>query len=128
MAKSGVNHGVNGADTGAGEHRHCAFDGERHVDDDTVAALHADRLQAVGEAAHHAVELRISYQPLAAIFAQPDESHPIAMVGESMAIESIDGDVRLPAKKPAMMHAVKIANLLPLLGPLESPGVVAPEG
>ena len=127
VSQAGVDDGMNCADAGAGQHGHCAFDGERHVDDDAVALDHSQGLQAIGEAADLAVELAVGDDALGAVLAQPDEGGAIAAVGVGVTVERIDGDVGLRAGEPLMMDAVPVENLGPRLRPLEAAGVVAPK-
>ena len=94
VAQAGVDHGVDRADARARQHRDDALQRERHVDDDTIALLHAERLQPIREAADVAIKLAVSNEPLGAIFRQPDECNSVAVRGIGVAVESIDGDVR----------------------------------
>jgi len=115
VSESGVTDGGDGADAGAGQHRDCAFNGERHVDDDAVALDYAQRLQAVGEAADLAVELAVGDDALGAVLAEPDEGGAIGALGVGVAIERVDGDVGLRAGKPFVMDAVPLENSAPRL-------------
>ena len=56
-AQSGVDHRVDRSDARASQHGDHALKRQRHVDDDAVALLHAQRLQSVGKAADIAIEL-----------------------------------------------------------------------
>ena len=115
VSESGIDDGMNRADAGAGQHGHGAFDGERHVDDDAVTLDDAQRLQAVGEAADHAVELAVGDDALGAVFAEPDEGGAIAALGVGVAVERVDGDVGLRAGEPFVMDAIPLEHLAPRL-------------
>ena len=127
MSESGVDDGVNRADTRASQHGHGAFDGERHVDDDAIALYHPQRFQTVGEAADQAIELAVGDDALGAVFAEPDESGAVAALGVGMTVERVDGDVGLRAGEPLVMDAIPLENLAPRMRPLEAARVVGPE-
>ena len=100
---------------------------QRHVDDNAVALLHAQRLQAIGEAADIAIQLAIGDDALGAVFAQPDEGGAVGVLRVGVAIERVNGDVGARAGKPLVMDPVPLENLVPWLGPDELLGSFGPE-
>ena len=127
MAQAGIDDGVNRADTGAGQHGDHAFDGQGHIDDYPVAFHHAQRFQTVGEPAHHAIELAIGDDALAAVFAQPNESGAVAAVGVGMTIQGIDRDVGFGPGEPLVMHAIPLQHLVPFSRPRKAGRVIPPK-
>ena len=119
---------MNGPDASARQHGDDAFQRQRHVDDDTIAFLHAQRLQPVGEAAYVPVELPVGNKPLLAILGEPDESHPITVLRIGVAVECIHRDVGARPSEPLMMNAVPLKNLVPGFRPDKLAGNLGPEG
>jgi hypothetical protein len=115
VAESGVDDGMNRSDAGAGQHRHSAFNRERHVDDDAVALDYSQRFQTVGEAADLAIKLAIGDGAFGAVLAEPDEGGAIAALGVGVAVKSVNGDVGFCAGEPLVMDAVPFENLAPRL-------------
>src|ERR1039458_9183408 len=115
VSESGVNDGMNCSNARARQHGHGTLDGKRHVDDDAIAFYYPQRLEAVGEAADHAIELAVGDDALGAVFAEPDESGAVAALGVGVTIERVDGDVGLRAGEPLVMDAIPFENLFPRL-------------
>src|SRR5208282_1837976 len=122
-----IDHGMDRTDASAGQHGDRAFDGQRHVNDDAVPFHHAQRFQAVGEAADHSVKLPVGNDPLAAIFAQPNEGRTIATVRIRMPVKRVDGDIGFSAGEPLMMDAIPLQHAIPLAGPLKPASVIGPK-
>ena len=127
MTESGIDHRMDGSDAGAGEHRNRTFDGQRHVDHYAIPFNHAERLQAIREAADQAIELVVGDDALAAVFAQPDEGSAVATVRVGVPVERVDRDVRLRAHEPLVVDTIPLENFCPGLGPLEVESIVSPE-
>ena len=58
--ESGEDHRMDGADAGAGQHRHCGLRNHRQVDRDAIALAHAQLPQHVAEAADVGMQFSIS--------------------------------------------------------------------
>src|SRR5215469_2162779 len=127
VAESGIDDGVDYTDAGAGQHGDGTLDGERHVNDNAVALMKAQRFQTIGEAADLAVQLSIGDDSLGAVLAEPDERYTIAAVRVDMAIEGVERDIGFGADEPLVVHAIPVENLGPGLGPEEFQGIVFPE-
>src|SRR5271167_2252071 len=127
MPESGINHRVNGADAGTGQHGNRAFQRQWHVNNDAIALLYPQGLQSVREAADIAEQLSISNNFLGAVFAQPDECCFVTVLGVRMPVQRIDRDVGARARKPLVMDAVPLEDLVPRLRPDELLGYVFPE-
>ncbi len=122
--------GMDGADPGAGEHRHGRLGDHRHVDCDAVAALDAELLQDVGEDADVVMEFAIGdVARLARVVAFPDDGRLVAAGGQ-MAVEAIGGDVEGPVLVPLDRDVRSEAGVLDPgegLDPVDPFRLLAPE-
>ena len=88
------NHRVDGADAGAGQHRHRGFRHHRHIDGDHVAFFNPEAEQHIGEAAHVRMQFTVGdVLALAGVVAFPDDGGLIAALGE-VAVEAVGGEVQ----------------------------------
>ena len=117
VPESGINHRVHGADARASQHGDGTLKRERHIDDDAIAFLYAERFQSIGEAANLRVQLAIGDLALGSIFSQPDVGNAIAAVGIGVTIKRVDGDVQFCAGEPLVIDAVEVVDLVPRLQP-----------
>ena len=123
-----VDHAVDGADAGTGQHRDDALRGEGHVEDHAIALLHAQALEGVGEAVHLAVEAVVGVGALVAILAHPQQGSLVAAIAVHVAVDAVDRGVQLPADEPGVVGGVELEDLRPGLGPVQGPGLLGPEG
>ena len=63
-----------------------------------------------------------------AIFTEPDERGPVAILRVGMTVERVDRDVGSRPGEPFVMNAVPLEDLVPGLAPDELPGGFGPEG
>ncbi len=97
---------MRGADTGAGLHRNNAFHRHRHVDDDPVTLLDAERFQAIGELADFLMQFLICDPgDIAAVgFKNHRDFVGIAIV--QMHVETVIGNVKLAIVKPFVERCI----------------------
>jgi hypothetical protein len=70
---------------------------ERHINNDAVALLYAQRLQSVREPANLRMKLPVGDLTFGTVFTQPDVSDTIPPIRISMTVERIQRDVQLRA-------------------------------
>lgn len=89
---------MDGADAGAGEHRHHQLNGDGQVDGDAVAGRHALSLEGVCEADHLEAQLRVGdWLLLTQLVALPEVGDPLAAAPGDDPIQQVVADVRLDA-------------------------------
>ena len=123
-----VDHAVDGADAGAGQHGDDALGGEGHVEDDAIALLHAQALEGVGEAVHLAVEAVVGEGALVTVLAHPQDGGLVAPVAVHMAVDAVHGGVELAAQEPSVVGSLEAEDFGEGLVPVQALGLVAPEG
>ena len=123
----GIDHRVDGTNARTGQHRNHAFQRQRHVDDDPVALVHAQRFQTGGKAGDQLAQFIVGNFAFAAVFPDPDQRQLGAVGAISVAIQRVEGDVCLPADKPAMVGVLPLHHLLPGLRPGETLRPFAPK-
>ncbi len=112
---------VNGADTGTGQHGNGQLQYHGKVNGNTVAFLHAQPPQHIGELAHLAVKLLISHYLGIADVAFPDERRLVLAPGTDMTVNAVIAHVQFAADEPLVLPFVKIGfhHPVPLLKPVE---------
>ena len=126
-AEPGIDHAVDGADAGAGQHTDGPLRREGHIDDDAVALAHAQGLEAVGEAVDLLGQAGVGIDLLRAVLAQPDEGGLVAPLGGQVAIQGVVGDVGLAAHEPAEVRVFPLENVVPAAEPVQFLGGLGPE-
>ncbi len=120
---------VDGADAGAGQHRHQRFRHHRHVDDDPVALAHAVLHQGAGEPGDEALQLDVAdLADAAGDGAVVDDRRLLAAAGRNVAIDGIEAGVEHAAGEPARRGLGAVVEHLgsgPV--PLQRRGGFAPE-
>jgi hypothetical protein len=113
------NHGVRGAEPGAGEHRDRELGNQRKVDRDAIAAPNAKRLQHVCELANLAVQIEVRQRPPLARLAFPDERRLVAARPAHVSIDAVDARVNRSADEPLRMRRRPLEHLRPRREPFE---------
>ena len=88
-AKAAENHGMDGADTGAGKHRDRCLGHKGHVNKDSIPLFNAVALEDVCELAYLPVELAISDDPFLAGFTLPDDRCLVCAGTVKMTIQTV---------------------------------------
>ncbi len=124
-------HGMNRADTGAGEDRDRRLRDHRHVDGDAVAFLDAARLQHVGEAADLGMQLLVGkLLVVLGIVTFPDDCGLVTALGD-MAVDAVVAGVERSILEPFDRDIVRVVggvlDLAERLDPVDAPGLLGPE-
>ncbi len=121
---------MDGADAGAGQHRHRDLGDHRQVDRDPVALLDAPGLQHIGEPADRLVQLAIGdVAVLGGIVALPQDRGLLAAPGK-VPVDAVPAGVEGSVLIPGDPHVTRERGVLHLgkgLDPIEPLGVLAPE-
>ncbi len=91
---------MRGADPCAGLHRDDAFDRHRDVDEDAVALLDPERLQAVGEPADAVVEVAIGDLGHRSVVGLENDRDLLGIAVRKIAIEAVVRDIELAVLEP----------------------------
>ncbi len=97
--KAAEHHRVRGADARAGLHRHDRLDRHRHVDEDAIALLDAERLQRVGEAADVVVERLVGDLGDRAVVGLEDDRDLVGL-RRQVPVEAVVRGVQLAVVEP----------------------------
>ena len=112
--------GMDGADSGAGEHGDGEFGDHRQVEADPIAFGDAEGFEDVGELADLLVELFVGEGSAFALgFAFPDECGFGTAVGIEVAVEAVVGSVDLATGEPSPEGGFAGEDRIPLLVPVE---------
>ncbi len=121
-------HGVRGADAGAGQHRDGGLGDHRHVDGDPVALLDTQLQQGVGGLGDLVLELGVGQGAAVAGLALEVDRDPVAVAGLHMAVHAVVGDVELAVLEPLGERGVRPVECLGGLGgPGQPAGLLGPE-
>ena len=93
---------MHGADTGTGLHGHHRLGNHRHVNDDTVTAHHAERLQTIGQTTDLGMQLPVA-QALHVTRLALEDYRRLMATARQVYVEAIPGDVQLPVRKPLVI-------------------------
>jgi hypothetical protein len=107
--KAAEHHRMDGADAGAGLHRHHRLDAHRHVDDDAVALGDAERLQAVGELAHAGVQFLVADLGDRAVVGFEDKRGLVAL-GRQVAVDAVVGNVEHAVVEPLVERRLALVE------------------
>ena len=123
-------HRVDGAEAGAGQHRHHRFGNHRHVDDDPIAALDPEAGEHAGEAGDLALQLGIADAADGVGHrAVIDDRGLVAAALLDMAIDGVVAGVELAAGEPAVeRRPAVVEHRVPRLRPVNVGGGLGPEG
>ncbi len=122
-------HGVRGADAGAGEHRHRRLGDHRQVDRDPVALGHAQLGERVGGPGDLVLELGVGDRAAVAGLALEVDRDPVAVPGLDVPVHAVVGDVEFAVGEPLGERSVgPIERLGGLLGPAQALRLGRPEG
>jgi len=97
--KAAEHHRMDGADTGARLHRHHRLDAHRHVDDDAVALLDAERFQAIGKLAHPRMKLLVGDLGHRTVVGLENQRGLVAPGGQ-MTIQAVVRHIELAVVEP----------------------------
>ena len=100
---------VNRADARAGVHGDDRFGRHRHVDDDAVARLHAERRERIRESADVGVQLAVRHVAHVARLADEGDRGLVAALLE-MNVEAVVGDVELAVGEPAIVRRLRFVE------------------
>ena len=127
-AHAGVDDRMDRAQPRTGQHGDHAFQRQRHVDDDAVAAFRRPRLRSpLARRETKLAQFVVGDLALAAILGDPDQRHLVAVGAVGVAVQRIEGDVGLAADKPAMIRILPLHHLVPGLEPLRSAPPSSPQ-
>ena len=134
-AEAAEDHAVRRAEAGAGEHRDDGLGHHRQVERDDIALLHADRLEAVGEAADLVAQVVVADAAdldglvvLVDGLAFPEDGRLVAAAGVDDAVEAVVAGVDLAAVEPLGVGLVPLEDGVPLLVPVQLVGLLGPPG
>ena len=100
-------HRVDGADAGAGQHRHHRLGDHRHVDDDAVALADAETPQRIREAVHFAIQAAVGVGLLLTVFTDPEQRRLVATITMDVSIDAVDRRVERTAFKPRVLRRLE---------------------
>ncbi len=122
-------HRVHGPDAGAGQHRDDRLGHHRHVDDDAVALVDAERAQHPGAPADEVEQMRVGVGAHRAGDARVvDQRGLVGTAGDHMAVEGVVASVHRAAGKPAVEGRGRPVEHARGLGePRDALGGLAPE-
>ncbi|MNS74812.1 hypothetical protein D3C72_1082960 [compost metagenome] len=119
-------HRVRGTQARAGLHRDHAFDRHRHVDHHAVALPDAERLQAVGKAAHLAMQLAVGDARHAAVVGLEHDRDLVRIAVLQVAVQAVVRGVELAVFEPLVERCVALVQHLGEgLGPVQQLARVA---
>src|SRR5678815_564491 len=107
------------ADACTREHRDRELRNERHVERNAIATLNVGMLEYVRKLADFSVQLLISERACFAGFAFPDECCFVASPGGEMTVETVVGDIDLPAAEPLCVRRIPLQHRVPLFEPVQ---------
>ncbi|GBE21803.1 hypothetical protein BMS3Bbin01_01155 [bacterium BMS3Bbin01] len=126
-AESAEDLGMDGAETGAGEHGDRQFGDHRHVERHPVTDLDAtEAAQESGELVDTLIELLVGdHQGVFGLrLGHPDESRLVA-AGREVAVDAVVGGVQSPTDEPLPMRRVtRVERRVPIGVPAEQVGVL----
>jgi hypothetical protein len=100
LGEAAVDHAVDGADLGGGEHGNRQFRHAPHVDGDGVALLDAHRLEHIGKAVDRLPELEVAVGALLAVLAFPQQRQLVLAPALDVAVQCVVDDIGLAADEP----------------------------
>ncbi len=117
--------GVDRADARACEQRDGQLGHHAHVDRDTIALLHAERLEAVGEAARLFEHVFEGQRARVAGLAFPEVGDLLAVAALHMAVEAVIADVEGAAVEPTrdFRFLIPLQHAVPFGEPIEALGL-----
>ena len=105
-------HGVNGTDAGAGEHRDHELGGHRHVDRHHLARLDAELPQAGRHLADLGVELAVGvFTALARRLADPRQRRLFPLAGSDVPVEAGGRGIQPPPHEPLRRGGMPVEDL-----------------
>ena len=118
---------MNRADPCAGQHGNRQFRHQRHIDRDHVAPAYPQFLQRVGKPADLGVQHLVGQHAGLAGLAFPDQGRLVPPRGLKMDVQTVVGNVCLPADEPLGKRLVPLEHLLEGLEPVQFISHAAPE-
>jgi hypothetical protein len=88
------------------------LDRHRHVDDDAVALLHAERLESVGEPAHALVKIAIGDVRDLAIVGLENDGDLVRVAVLEIPVEAVVRDVQLAVREPLVVRRAAFVERL----------------
>ena len=92
-----------------------------------IAALHAERLEHVGELADLAIQIEVGQRAAVARLAFPDDRGLVPARPARVAIDAVDARVQRAADEPLRMRRLPVEHLRPRREPLQLRGESGPE-
>jgi hypothetical protein len=111
----------------ARQHRDRQLGRHTHVNGYGVTLPNSQRFQNVGEFGDLGEQLLISEGPDFAGLAFPDDSCFVSTPGRYVAIETVEGNIDLPAHEPFSPRRVPFENLVPFAKPVKLTGDTTPK-
>ena len=105
-------HVVRSADPGTGEHRDDDLGDHRQEDPDHVPLADAEILQAVGQALHVAMQVRVGDGAFLALLAAPVVGDALAEPGLDVPVQTVVGDVERAVGEPRDERGVGLVEHL----------------
>ena len=120
---------VDGADAGAGEHRHRGLRDHRHVEGDAVPLAGAERLEAVRHRDDLAVELAVADRPAGAGFVAFEQEGGLIRAAGEVPVHAIVAEVEHPVLEPFDVDGVErpVGDARGELVPIDPPRLAGPE-
>src|SRR3954470_19604826 len=113
---------------GTCQHRYGKLRDHRQVDADRVALTYPEVLEHVGELVDLGKELAVGVGLLVVgLISNPDQGVLVALTVLNMAVQAVVGSVDLAADEPLNEGRFPVADLVPLLEPVELPCPALPE-
>ena len=122
-------HRMDGAQPGAGQHRHHRFRHHRHVDNDPVALADTEPGHGAGQGGRRVAHLAIGEALLGAGHGRiVDHRRLLGAAAFDVAVERVPAGVELAADEPAVEGRIAfVEQLRPRLEPVDGLGCLAPE-
>src|SRR5947207_14718635 len=102
-------------DAGAGQHSNGQFGRHSHVDGDTVAFFHAQRLKHVRELLYFAMQLLVGESANLSRLTLPDDGGFVLARGLDMAVEEVVRAIDLTAYETFSKGITTLQNFIPFL-------------
>ena len=118
---------MNRANACAGQHGNGQFRCHAHVDRHAIAFLDPERLQHVGEPLHLAMQLLVAKGTNFAGLTFPDQGSSVFAPGLHVAVETVVGNVDLPADEPFHRGRIPFEHAIPGFEPVQLASYAAPE-
>ena len=106
------NDGVNRTNTSTGLHCADAFNGHRHVDDNTVTLLDAHTTQGIGKFGNLGEQLLVGHLSYFAVVGFEDQGNLVALASFDLTIQTVVRNIQLAVGKPLEERGVGLVQHL----------------